>query len=214
MMCARVRQTSQRRLSWVAPVRRVRRSVSRSLRALEESCRRLEESERRGARQPRAATRNLQRANDSLIRAAGHLGRASFGLDGAMQALAGAPQEGAGAPAAMIELTQRFVDVAGRVAHTSNRIERTMAMIRAAAQERGVDVPDAVEPAEAARWSLMIMRRHNRPWLLALDLPSLRETMARFLFPRRKRPTPRVVAEGVRRICRGRAPPHSSICTF
>jgi hypothetical protein len=131
-----------------------------------------------------------------------------------MRALARAPHEGAGAPAAMIALTQRFLDVARRVAHASNGIECTAAMIRAAAVSRGVDIPDAIEPAEAARWALMVTRRYARPWLLALDLPSLRETIAEFLFPRRTRPASPGVAEGVRRVCRGRAPPRLPACTF
>ena len=113
----------------------------------------------------------------------------------------------------MIELTQRFLDAAGRLAQTSNRIECTRAMIRASADSR-VDIPDAIEPAEVARWVLMINRRFTRPWLLQLDLPSLRETVAEFLFPRRIRPASPGVAEGVRRVCRGRAPPHLSVCTL
>jgi hypothetical protein len=214
MTRVRIRQTSQRRPSWVAPVRRARRAVRRSLVAVEESCRRIEESEGCHARRPRAATRHLRRANLALGRAAEHLGRVTRGMGHAMQALACAPYEGAGAPAAMIELTQRYLDAAGRVVRTMNRIDCTAAMIRAAANHRGVDIPDAIEPAEVARWALMVTRRYTRPWLLQLDLPSLRETIAEFLFPRRSRPASSGVAEGVRRVCRGRAPPRSSICTF
>jgi len=195
-------------------MRRVRRAVCSSLGALADSCRRLEESEGCHARRPRAATRYLRHANLLLRRAAQHLGRASERMGDATQALAHAPHDGAGAPAVMIELTQRFLDVAGRVAETSNRIECTAAMIRASADRWGADIPDAIEPAEVARWALMINRRYTRPWLLELDLPSLRETIAKFLFPRRTRPTSPGVAEGVRRVCRGRAPPRLSICTF
>lgn len=209
----RIRQTSQRRPSWVTPVRRLRRAVRNSLNALHESCRRLEESEGCHARKPLAAIRYLQNANLSLRRAAQHLGRASVRMNDALDALARAPHEGAGAPAAIIELTQRFIDVAGRVAQTSNRIECTRALIRASADSH-VGIPDAIDFAEAARWVLMINRRFTRPWLLELDLPSLRETIAQFLFPRRTRPASPGVAEGVRRVCRGRAPPLLSVCTL
>jgi hypothetical protein len=214
VMNARLGQTSQRRPSWVAPVRRFRRAVGCSLRALEESCRELGESERCREHRPRAAARSLLHAKDSLTRAAGHLGRASVRMGDAMQALAVAPQEGAGAPMAIIEATGRFVEVAGRVAHASNRLKQAMVMVVAAAQSRGLDVPDDLEPVEVARWSLMITRRFSRPWLLQLDLPSLRETIARFLFPRRRRLGPPAALDGVRRIGRGRAPPLSSICTL
>jgi hypothetical protein len=213
MTRVRNRQTSQRRPSWVAPMRRVRRAVCSSLDALADSCRRLAESEGCHARKPRAASRHLEHATVSRRRAAEHLDRAARRMDVALQALARAPHEGAGAPAQMIELTQRFLDAAGRLAQTSNRIECMRAMIRASADSR-VGIPDAIEPAEAARWVLMINRRFTRPWLLQLNLPSLRETIAEFLFPRRTRPASPGVAEGVRRVCRGRAPPRLSVCTF
>src|SRR5689334_14443017 len=129
MTRVRIRQTSQRRPSWAAPVRRVRRAVGRSMRALAECCRRIEASQGCHARKPHAATRYLKHANLTLRLAARHLDRASSRIGDAMQALACARYEGTGAPAAMIELTQRFLDVAGRVAQTSHRIEHTAAMI-------------------------------------------------------------------------------------
>jgi hypothetical protein len=113
----------------------------------------------------------------------------------------------------MIELTQSWVQLAARVAETSNRIDDASALTDEAARSRD-GIPDAIEPAEVARWALMITRRYHRPWVLLLDLPSLRATVAGILFPRRRRPAPPAVAEGVRRICRGRAPPRPSICTL
>ena len=195
-------------------MRRFRRALGCSLRAVEESCRELSESERCRENRPRAAARSLLHAKDSLTRAAGHLCRAGVRMGDAMQALAVAPHEAAGAPAAIIEATGRFVEVAGRVAHASNRMKAAMAMVVAAAQNRGLDVPDDLEPAEVAQWSLIITRQFSRPWLLQLDLPSLRETIARFLFPRRRRLSPPAAVDGVRRIGRGRAPPCPSICTL
>ena len=189
-------------------MRLFRRAVSGSLCALEESHRLIDESERCHVHRPRAAARHLQRAADSLLRADGHLRRASASLpDDPIQALAGAPS-------AMIALMVRFVEMIGHIADTSHEIERTMSRIDAAVDSRGVDLPDAIEPSEVARWALMVTRRYTRPWVLDLELPSLRETIAEFLFPRRQRPAPVAVVDGVRRVCRGRAPPRSSICTF
>jgi len=207
MKRTRLQPSSQGRPSWVSPLRRVRRAVRNSLRALEQSTCRLEESEHRRHKQPHAAMRQLQQAHGSLTRAAEHLGRAGVVMNEALPALAGAP-------AAMIELTRAWVDLAGRVAETSNRIDDASARTVEAARSRGAMVVDDITTSEVARWALMITRRYTRPWVLALDLPSLRETVARILFPRRRRPAPPAVAEGVRQVCRGRAPPRPSTCTL
>ena len=131
-----------------------------------------------------------------------------------MQSLAAAPADGAGAPAAFIEVTSSYIETARLVADAYQRIDDGFASILDSFFGANPVIVDAIDAGEVERRWLLLTRRLSRPWQRLLELPSLRRSVASFLFARREHANPPALAAGVRRICRGRAPPSLSTCNF
>jgi hypothetical protein len=188
--------------------RRTRQTINRSLRLIEASGRVIDAAERFAARRPTRAARKYKRVSGWLDEASMQLSSAIRALSVTAVKIARSPEQAADAPP-LLEATARWAGAAAKLSALSDRLDDTFDLIVDA-----VETGTTLDFSELFRNPIVPARRAIR--LRPLPPRRLSCSMARIrvIHSRRRRSARLTLADGVRRIFRGRAPPISSTCLF
>jgi hypothetical protein len=207
------RSDRDRTLSWRRSLRCLRRAVDSSVRLLDSSRRVIGVSERSAAKRPLRASRQLQRATSWLREAERRVWGAANDLRDVAEGAGYLPECDRETSAKLFaHATEHWIYGAEQVTALYDRMDNASNRLLAAVTVGAVpfDLPgldkDSGQKAAAPR---LITGR----LLLEIRLPK-ESGRIRLISIRRRRPRPIAFAETARRVFRGRAPPHSAICSL
>lgn len=195
-----------RRRAWVRPFRRTRRAIDSTFQVINSSLRIIEASERFAAARPLRASRHLQRVAYWLADAAERLDRARTGLRDTLDRAEQCPRVALDAPEKVIEASMYWVIAYEQLAALSSRVGDTIFWLADSLKSGAIAIP-LEERTAKARKAVIVFRRTGAPCIPPHLLARERSPIP--CLPRRNRRIRLTVAEGVRRIVRGRAPPSS-----
>jgi hypothetical protein len=202
-----------RTLSWRRSLRRLRRAVDSSVRLLDSSRRVIGVSERSAAKRPLRASRQLQRATSWLSKAERRVWGAANDLRNVADGAGYLPEcDRETAAKLFAHATEHWIYGAEQVAGLYDRLDSASSRLLAAVTVGAVpfDLPglhnDSGHKAAAPR---LITGR----LLLKIRLPK-ESGRIRLMSIRRRRSRPIAFTGTVRRVFRGRAPPHAAICSL
>jgi hypothetical protein len=196
-----------RRRSWMRPFRRSRRAIDRTFQLINSSRRVIEASERFAAERPVRASRELQRVVGWLADAAEKLDRARNGLRHTLDRAWQSPEVARDAPEKVIEASVCWVVAYEQLSALSSRFEDTLTWLADSVKSGAILIPLEEQTADA-RKAVIVLRRTGTP-CIPPDLLARESSRIPCIPVRRKRPVCLTVAEAVRSIVRGRAPPSS-----
>ena len=193
-----------RRRSWMRPFRRSRRAIDSTFQLINSSLRVIEASERFAAERPVRATRHLRRVAFWLADAAEKLDRARAGLRDTLDRAEQFPKVALDAPEKVIEASVCWVVAYEQLAALSSRFEDTLTWLADSLKSGAIAIPIEEQTADAGK-AVIVLRRTGARWIP----PDLLARESHRIPVRRRRSICLTVAEAVRRIVRGRAPPSS-----
>ena len=192
----------ERRRFWGRPFRRTLRAIDRSLRLIEASCRAVDAAEGFAAERPLRAAREFELASDWLREITTHLSYAARGLSVMAGRIASTPSLPSSAPEELAAATSSWIDAVRKMESLSSRCDDSyIGLLEAMAGGALLDLDE-----------LLGDQHVQAPRRIAMHRPPERRSprnssCIRFLHEQRQRSARSTVAEGARRICRGRAPP-------
>jgi hypothetical protein len=193
-----------RRRSWMRPFRRSRRAIDRTFQLINSSLPVIEASERFAAEGPVRASRHLRRVGFWLSDAAGKLDRARDGLRDTLDRAEQCPEVARDAPEKVIEASVCWVVAYEQLSAISSRFEDTLTWLADSVESGAIAIPIEEQTADAGK-TVIVLRRSGAPCIP----PGLLARESNRIPVRRQRSICLTVAEAVRRIVRGRAPPSS-----
>ncbi|HXH94594.1 MAG TPA: hypothetical protein VNN25_23660, partial [Thermoanaerobaculia bacterium] len=183
---------------------RSRRAIDRTFHLINSSLQVIEASERFAAEGPVRASRQLRRVGFWLSDAAGKLDRARAGLRDVLDRAEQFPKVALDAPEKVIEASLCWVVAYEQLAAISSRFEDTLTWLADSVESGAIAIPIEEQAADAGK-AVIVLRRSGAP-CIPPDLLARESNRIPF---RRQRSICLTVAEAVRRIVRGRAPPSS-----
>ena len=198
-----------RRRAWTRPFRRSRRAIDRTFQLINSSLRVIEASERFAAEGPVRASRHLRRVGFWLSDAAGKLDRARAGLRDVLDRAEQCPKVALDAPEKVIEASVCWVVAYEQLSAISSRFEDTLTWLADSVESGAITIPIDEQTADAGK-AVIVLRRSGAPCIP----PDLLARESNRIPVRRQRSICLTVAEAVRRIVRGRAPPSSQPARF
>jgi hypothetical protein len=197
------RADRHRRRSWTRPFRRTWRAIEASLRLTQTSRRVIEASERVAAERPLHAAGQLALVSTLVGRAMAQLECAAAGLRKTSDRVAESPELALDAPAKLMAAAVLWARAAVELDLYSAQFVETSARMLERTKElaaSGQLVPATIEL--------------NAPPRLPRDWFPFEDDDTPCIPTRRQRSVPLTLAEAVRRISRGRAPPFVSTCSL
>ena len=194
-----------RRSAWLRRFRRTRQTIDRALRLIEASGRVIDAAERFAARRPARAARKYMRVSGWLDEASMQLASSIRALTVTAVKIVRSPEQVPDATP-LLETTARWAGAVAKLSALSGRLDVTVDLILDA-----VETGTTLDFSELFRNPIVPARRviRLRPLPRRLSCDSAR---IRVIHSRRRRSARLTLADGVRRIIRGRAPPLCSTC--
>lgn len=192
-----------RRSAWLRRFRRTRQTIDRALRLIEASGRVIDAAERFAARRPTRAARKYMRVYGWLDEASMQLASSIRALTVTAVKIVRSPEQASDAPP-LLETTVRWAGAVAKLSALSGRLDVTVDLILDA-----VETGTTLDFSELFRNPIVPARIRLRPLPRRLSCDPAR---IRVIHSRRRRSARLTLADGVRRIIRGRAPPLCSTC--
>jgi hypothetical protein len=193
----------ERRRAWTRPFRRTRRAIESTLNLTRTSRRVIEAAERFAAERPLHAASQLALATSLMIRAMAQLECAGASLGKTSDRVAELPELPLDAPEKLFAVTGQWIEAAVELQAFSAQFAETTARMLERAKQLA-----ATGQVVITTIPLNAPPRLPRDWFL------YEENDAPCIPVRRQRPVRLAIAEAVRRISRGRAPPFVSTCSL
>ncbi len=209
---SRRRELRSRRPFWYRPMRRALRGIDGSHELIDLSERVIDAVENFETGGPIRTSRRLQEASGWLCDAATYLGRALRGLDGTNACIAQAPEQAAEAPVMLFVNTMVWIKAAERLEAVSARLD--VALDELAESVASGDMLFDLSELPTDSGPSFAEPRHDLAYLFEALNQSRKSDCLCFFLTRRQRSAPATVAEAVRKVTRGRAPPVVSTCSL